>query len=75
MTKCTNNLLYSTTIKLQRKANIMNIDNIVSSTLKVTASENVDIQQDLEKADSSKTLEQLIHEEKENTQETRSGRD
>ena len=53
----------------------MNIDNIVSSTLKVTASENLDIQSDLEKADSSKTLEQLINEEKENTEETNSRRD
>lgn len=53
----------------------MNIDNIVSSTLKVTASENVNIQSDLEKADSSKTLEQLLNEEKENNQETDGGRD
>jgi hypothetical protein len=52
----------------------MNIDNIVSSTLKVIASENLDIQSDLEKSDPPKTLEQLIHEEKENPQETSSGR-
>lgn len=53
----------------------MNIDNIVSSTLKVTASENLDIQTDLQMADSTKSIEQLIHEEKENTEEKNSRRE
>lgn len=48
----------------------MNIDNIINSTLKVTASEKLDITNDLEKADSPKTLAELLHEEKEkNTSE------
>lgn len=53
----------------------MNIDNIVSSTLKVTASENVDILSDLQKVDSSKTLEQLINEEKETQENSADRRD
>ena len=44
----------------------MNIDNIVPSTLKVVASENLHIENDLNKAESSKTLDQLIHDQKEN---------
>lgn len=46
----------------------MNIDNIIPSTLKVVASENINIQDDLKQNDSSKSLEQLLHEEKENSE-------
>ena len=38
----------------------MNIDHIVPSTLKVIASENVDIENDLNKPESSKSIEQLL---------------
>lgn len=44
----------------------MNIDNIIPSTLKVTASENLDIQQDLNMAESEKTINQLLNEQEEN---------
>lgn len=47
----------------------MNIDNIVPSTLKVIASENLHIENDLNQAESNKTLDQLIHDQKENSSE------
>lgn len=43
----------------------MNIDHIVPSTLKVTASENVNIENDLNQPESAKSLEQLLNEQKE----------
>lgn len=48
----------------------MNIDNITPSTLKVVASENLNIENDLNQTDSAKSLEQLIHEEKEKNTQT-----
>ncbi len=47
----------------------MNIDNIVNSTLKVTASENLHIEADLQVAESAKSLDQLLHDQKENESE------
>jgi|688.fasta_scaffold291035_1 hypothetical protein len=47
----------------------MNIDNIIPSTLKVTASENLNVENDLTKAESTKTLEQLINEENQKDQD------
>jgi hypothetical protein len=43
----------------------MKIDNIIPSTLKVIASENLNIQKDLESQDSDKPLELLLNEQKE----------
>lgn len=43
----------------------MNIDHIVPSTLKVTASENVNVENDLNQPESAKSLEQLLNEQKE----------
>lgn len=43
----------------------MNIDHIVPSILKVTASENVNIENDLNQPESAKSLEQLLNEQKE----------
>ena len=48
----------------------MNIDNIIGSTLKVTASTDLNIENDLNTTDSEKTLAQLIHEEKEQAEQT-----
>lgn len=47
----------------------MNIDHITPSILKVTASENLNIEEDLKKAESSKTLEQLLNEEEKISEE------
>ncbi len=47
----------------------MNIDNIVPSILKVTASENLDIQNDLNQPESAKSLEQLLNDQKEKENE------
>lgn len=47
----------------------MNIDNIIGSTLKVTASNDLNIENDLNSEDSEKTLAQLLHEEKEQTEQ------
>lgn len=52
----------------------MEIDNIANSTLKVTASSNLDINNDLKKADSSKTLAELLNEEKEKESQKNSER-
>lgn len=41
----------------------MNIDQFIPSILKVTANENLNIEDDLKKDDSTKTLSQLINEE------------
>jgi hypothetical protein len=43
----------------------MKIDNIIPSELKVVASENLDISQDLQAKDPDETLEQIINEKKE----------
>ena len=48
----------------------MNIDNIIPSTLKVVASENLNIEEDLKKAESNKTLEQLVNEENEKDEDS-----
>ena len=48
----------------------MNIDNIIPSTLKVVASENLNIEEDLKKVESSKTLEQLVNEENEKDEDS-----
>jgi len=48
----------------------MKFDNIIPSTLKVTAKENDSIQQDLKQPDPTKTLAQIIHEE-EDQEETK----
>lgn len=45
----------------------MNIDHIVPSILKVTASENLNIENDLNQPESAKSLEQLLNEEEEKT--------
>lgn len=45
----------------------MKIDNIISSTLKVIASENINIQKDLETPDSEKNIQSIIDEQKEKT--------
>jgi hypothetical protein len=42
----------------------MKIDNIVNSTLKVVANENLNIEHDLAKEDSIKPLDQLLNEQK-----------
>jgi hypothetical protein len=47
----------------------MNIDNIISSTLKVTASADLNIQNDLNIDDSTKTLAQILNEEKEQSEQ------
>ena len=47
----------------------MNIDNIVPSILKVIASENLDIQNDLNQPESAKSLEQLLNDQKEKENE------
>jgi hypothetical protein len=47
-------------------ANIDNIDNFIQSTLKVTASEDLDIQKDLESENASnKSLDELLAEDNE----------
>lgn len=46
----------------------MKIDNIVNSTLKVVANENLNIEHDLIKEDSTKSLDQLVNEQKEDEQ-------
>lgn len=48
----------------------MNIDNIIPSTLKVTASTDLNIQNDLNIEDSTKTLAQILNEEKEQNEQT-----
>lgn len=46
----------------------MKLDNIIPSELKVIASENLDISQDLKAQDPNKELEQIIHEQAEKKQ-------
>lgn len=43
----------------------METPNFISSTLKVTASENIDISKDLEQKDPSLTIDDLLNEKKE----------
>jgi len=43
----------------------MKLDNIIMSELKVIASENLDVQHDLNLPDPQKTLAQILHEEEE----------
>jgi hypothetical protein len=43
----------------------MKLDNIIMSELKVIASENLDVQHDLNLPDPPQTLAQIIHEEEE----------
>lgn len=50
----------------------MKIDNIIPSTLKITASENLNIQKDLESEDSNKPIELLLNEQKENKKDQKS---
>ena len=50
----------------------MKIDNIISSTLKVVASDNLNIQKDLESKDSDKPIELLLNEQKENQKDQES---
>jgi hypothetical protein len=47
----------------------MNIDNIIASTLKVTASQDLNIENDLNTEDSNKTLNQLFYEKKQQAEE------
>lgn len=52
----------------------MNIDHIVPSILKVTASENIDIENDLNQPESSKSIEQLLDDqEKEQSEKETNG--
>jgi hypothetical protein len=50
----------------------MKIDNIIQSELKVVASENLNIQKDLETQDPEKSLEKIINEQKEKKQGSKS---
>lgn len=51
----------------------MNIDHIIPSVLKVTASTNLNIQKDLEQNEPEKTLAQILNEEKQIETETEKG--
>jgi len=50
----------------------MKIDNIIPSTLKVTASDNVNIQKDLESKDSDQPIELLLNEQQEKKENSKS---
>lgn len=48
----------------------MKVDNIIPSTLKVVASENLNIQKDLDSEDSNKPIELLLNEQKKDQKST-----
>lgn len=50
----------------------MKFDNIIPSTLKIIASENINIQRDLESEDSNQPIEHLLNEQKEEKKDQKS---